>query len=116
MDRPILMATMSAVLILSATGLSFLGWKLFKPHTRPGSVSYLLAHHVVTTIAVAHVNMYLFMLWGNREFTWASWVIGSLFLIITWLVRRFARDSADIHKTDEGSAIGLPGSSFLGNP
>lgn len=113
-DRPILMATMTAVLMLSAGGLCVLGWKLFKPHTRRNTVSYLLAHHVVATIIVAHLNMFLFMLWGSREFTWASWFIGSKFLIITWVIRRMSRESAEIHTTDEGAPLGLPGSSFLG--
>lgn len=113
MHRPILMGAMSAVLMLSAVGLSWLAWKLFKPHTRKNNVSFLLAHHVVATIAIAHLNMYFFMLWGSREFTWATYLIGSKFLIITWLIRRFARDSAEIHKIDEGAEIGLPGSSFL---
>lgn len=112
-DRPILMGAMSAVLMMSAVGLAWLGWRLFKPHTRTNSVSFLLAHHVVATIALAHLSMYLFMLWGSREFTWAAWLIGSKFLVVTWLIRRFARDSAEIHKVDEGASLGLPGSSFL---
>lgn len=115
-ERPLIMALCTALILVSGFLCSALGWKTFK-HNRSthraasSGKGWLLGPHVLMTVAGAHVSMLLFVWFGNREFTWATWILGTLFLGITWIIRRFARESAAIHESvDEGGSMGLPGS------
>lgn len=113
--RPLILALCTALVMLSALGMGALGWKTFKHNRSTHSVAssgkgWLLGPHVVMTIVGAHVSMLLFLWFGNREFTWVTWILGTIFFGVTWLIRRFARESSAMHESvDEGGSMGLPG-------
>lgn len=115
-ERPLIMALCTALVMASGVVCGALGIKTFKHNRSVSRVEssgkgWLLAPHVLVTVMAAHVSMLLFVWFGNREFTWATWILGTIFIGTTWLIRRFARDSAAMHESvDEGGSMGLPGS------
>lgn len=117
--RPGLTALITFVLIVTGATLSVGAWKLFKPLTGLSGPAWGLAHHVVATIVLSHQCIYLFMVLGSRELTWSLWAIGSLFVIVSWAIRRLARLTAQQHGHDADTIsdqTSLTGSHFLGQP
>lgn len=112
-SRPMLMGVLSGLLCLSGGSLGVLGYKVFKQLQARTGQGWGLAWHVVVTVALGHVMVWLIMCFGSREFVWATWVIGSIFVLLTWAIRRMARGSTAQFGNDDGDVIGLPGSSFL---
>lgn len=115
-ERPLIMALCTALVLTSGAGCSALGWKAFKHNRSTHSIrssgkGWLLGPHVLLTVVGAHVSMLLFVWFGSREFTWATWILGTIFIGTTWIIRRFARESSTLHEVvDEGKELGLPGS------
>lgn len=113
-SRPMLMGLLSALLCLSGGSLGVAGYKLFKHlQTKSSGQGWGLAWHVVGTVALGHVMVWLIMCFGSREFVWATWIIGSVFILLSWALRRMSRGSTANFGHDDGEVIGLPGSSFL---
>lgn len=104
------------LIMLSAGILSIAAYKFYvrlTPRNGSAGPNWLLWQHIVFTLGSSHVCIMLFVWFGSREMTWVSWCMGSVFIIISWMLRRFARSTTEQWGEDNGAAVGLPGGDFL---